>query len=178
MDFRHVFFDPKGRLAPRPFAQAYILLTGAMLVITVVSSVALTGFGILQYALVFPYVCVFGKRLHDAGLSAWLWLAFLIGYMIFSSVLTAILLPILSPEAMQIQLEVQKVMEADGFNAAMDELTHRAPEIARTSALASVASFLITSGFVGFVAYSLKSDPSPNRHGPPPPGAGRRDPRP
>ncbi len=74
MDFRSLFLDPQGRLAPRPFARGFILLTGAMMVITVLSSVASPGLGILQYALVFPYVCLFGKRLHDAGLSAWLWL--------------------------------------------------------------------------------------------------------
>ena len=56
------------------------------MVITVLSSVASPGLGILQYALVFPYVCLFGKRLHDAGLSAWLWLGFLLGYGFLSMV--------------------------------------------------------------------------------------------
>ena len=37
MDFRHVFFDPKGRIGPRTFGQGYVLLTGLMLVVTVLA---------------------------------------------------------------------------------------------------------------------------------------------
>ncbi|KCZ95982.1 hypothetical protein HHI_04387 [Hyphomonas hirschiana VP5] len=178
MDFRHVFFDPKGRIGPRTFGQGYVLLTGAMLVVTVLSLIASPGAGILQYALVFPYICLFGKRLHDAGLSAWLWLVFLLGYFLINVVASAILVPILAPETQAIQLEVQKVMEANGLNAGMEELARRAPEIAQSSALVNVIVLLIASAIVGFVAYRLRSDPQPNRHGPPTLRGNRPDARP
>lgn len=167
MDFRSLFLDPQGRLAPRPFARGFILLTGATMVITVLSSVASPGLGILQYALVFPYVCLFGKRLHDAGLSAWLWLGFLLGYGFLSMVFQMMFLPVLSPAAFQIQVEMQALMAAQGVNAAFEALSERAPEYARLAAVTTISSFLIASGLTGYAAFRMRSDPNPNRHGPP-----------
>lgn len=178
MDFRSVFFDPQGRIGPRTFGQGYVLLTGVMLVVTVLSLVAAPGMAILQYALVFPYICLFGKRLHDAGLSAWLWLVFLLGYFLINVVASAILMPVLAPETHAIQLEVQEVMVENGLNAGMEELARRAPEIAQTSALVNVVVLLIASAITGFAAYSLRSDPNTNRHGPPTTGGRHPDPRP
>ena len=167
MDFRFVFLDPQGRLAPKPFAQGLILLTGAMMIITIVTAIGAAAFGPLQYLLVFPYICVFGKRLHDAGLSAWLWLAFVAAYIFFSAVLTAFLMPLLSPAAFLIQAEIQKVMETSGLTAAFETMSERAPEIARLSIVTTVAAFLLASGLVGFAAYRMRSDKTTNRHGPP-----------
>jgi len=167
MDFRFVFLDPQGRLAPKPFAQGLVLLTGAMMVITIITAIGLTGFGLLQYLLVFPYLCLFGKRLHDAGLSAWLWLAFLAGYSFLSAVFTAFLMPALSPDGFAIQGEIQKIAETDGFTAAFQAMAERAPEIARLSVVTTVAAFLLASGLTGFAAYRMRSDKTSNRHGPP-----------
>ncbi len=167
MDYRFLFLEPKGRLAPTPFARGLVVLTGIFMVITVLSAVVSPGLGILQYAVVFPYVCLFGKRLHDAGLSAWLWLVFLAGTGFFSMMLSAILLPVLSPQAYEMQAELQKIMEADGLNAFLEALTARGAEYARLSAVTSVATLLISSAFTGFAAYRMRSDPKTNRHGPP-----------
>lgn len=177
MDYRLLFFSPQGRIAPRTFGQAYIVLTGLMLVITVLSLVLTPGFGILQYALVFPYICVFAKRLHDAKLSAWLWLLFLAGYFLINVITSAVLMPVLAPETFAIQMEVQKVMETGGLGAGMEELSRRAPEIARSSALVNVVSLLLASAITGLIAYSLRSDPNPNRYGPPMSGRGGPGPR-
>jgi uncharacterized membrane protein YhaH (DUF805 family) len=167
MDYRFLFLDPQGRLAPKPFARGLVILTAAFLVVTVLSAVVSPGLGILQYTLVFPYICVFGKRLHDAGLSAWLWLAYAAAVGVFGMVFSAILLPILSPGAFAVQAEIQTVMETTGFAAGFEALSERAEEYARLSAVTSVASFLLASGLVGLAAFRMRSEPKPNRHGPP-----------
>ena len=167
MDFRYLFFEPKGRLAPKPFAQGLIVLTGAFMVITVLAAIVSPGLGILQYAVIFPYLCLFGKRLHDAGLSAWLWLVFIAGMGFLNMILSALLLPVLSPQAYALQVELQKIMETDGWTAFLEVLTARGPEYARLSAVTSVATLLISSAFTGFAAYRLRSDPKTNAHGPP-----------
>jgi len=167
MDFRFLFLEPQGRLAPTPFARGLVLLTGVFMIITVLSAVVSPSLGILQYAIVFPYICLYGKRLHDAGLSAWLWIPFMAGFGFFNMFLSAILLPVLSPQAFEVQGEIQKIMETSGFNAAFEALAERAPEYARLSAVTSVASLLLSSALVGFAAYRMRSDPKPNRHGPP-----------
>jgi uncharacterized membrane protein YhaH (DUF805 family) len=167
MDYRSLFMTPHGRLAPQPFARGFILLTGAMLVITVLKSVVSPALEILQYTLVFPYFCLFAKRLHDAGLSAWLWLAFLGGFGIVSLILSVIFLPALSPGAFEIQAETQKIMEAEGLSAGFESLSDRAPEYVRLASVTTVLSFLIASALTGLAAFRLRSDPRANPHGPP-----------
>ena len=167
MDFRFLFLEPKGRLAPRPFGRGLVLLTGACMMISVLTAVVSPGLNVLQYALVFPYICLFGKRLHDAGLTAWLWIAFLAGLGFLNMFLSAILLPVLSPGAFAIQVEVQETMQTVSFTAAFEELALRAEEYARLSAVTTLAAFLISSAITGFAAFRLRSDPKPNRHGPP-----------
>lgn len=167
MDFRFLFLEPQGRLAPKPFGRGLVLLTGAGMMISVLTAVVSPGLNVLQYALVFPYICLFGKRLHDAGLTAWLWIAFLAGLGFLNMFLSAMLLPVLSPGAFAIQVEVQETMQAAGFTAAFEELALRAEEYARLSAVTTLAAFLISSAITGFAAFRLRSDPRPNRHGPP-----------
>ena len=167
MDFRFLFLEPQGRLAPKPFGRGLVLLTGAGMMISVLTAVVSPGLNVLQYALVFPYICLFGKRLHDAGLTAWLWIAFLAGLGFLNMFLSAILLPVLSPGAFAIQVEVQETMQTAGFTAAFEDLALRAEEYARLSAVTTLAAFLISSAITGFAAFRLRSDPEPNRHGPP-----------
>ena len=167
MDFRFLFLEPQGRLAPKSFGRGFVLLTGACMMISVLTAVVSPGLNVLQYALVFPYICLFGKRLHDAGLTAWLWIAFLAGLGFLNMFLSAILLPLLSPGAFAIQVEVQETMQTAGFTAAFEDLALRAEEYARLSAVTTLAAFLISSAITGFAAFRLRSDPRPNRHGPP-----------
>jgi uncharacterized membrane protein YhaH (DUF805 family) len=167
MDYRFLFLEPQGRLAPRPFGRGLVLLTGACMMISVLTAVVSPGLNVLQYALVFPYICLFGKRLHDAGLTAWLWIAFLAGLGFLNMFLSAMLLPALSPGAFAIQVEVQETMQTVGFSAAFEELALRAEEYARLSAVTTLAAFLISSAITGFAAFRLRSDPKTNRHGPP-----------
>lgn len=167
MDFRTTFFDPQGRMAPRPFAQAYILLTGVMVLVLVAAAVVHPQANMLQYALVFPYLCVFGKRLHDAGQTAWLWLLFLTGWLIVNAVAGGVLLQMLAPEAVPLSTEIINAVLAQppGDQA---EMAAKVAEFARLSALPNLAAYLIASALTGYVAYSLKSDPNTNRFGPPP----------
>lgn len=176
MDFRYVFLEPKGRLSPRLFAQGYILLTAALLVITVVATFFLPGLGILQYALVFPFLCVFGKRFHDAGMSAWFWVLAVFASLILQMMLTILLMPGLSPDAWRMYLEATEVAQVEGSDVGLDLLTSQAQDIMRAAGLSSVASLLIASAIIGLIVYRLRPDPKPNRHGPPPGNDGANSP--
>lgn len=165
MDFRFAFLDAHGRLAPRDFGRALILLTGTMMIVQIVTALVSPGFDILQYALVYPYLCVFGKRLHDAGQTAWIWPALVIAYFIFTLTFTAVLLPVLSPIAFALQGELQALAVEGGLSAVLTAVAERAPEIARASIVTSVAAFLLSSAAIGYPIFRLRSDPGPNRYG-------------
>ncbi|MEH6695966.1 MAG: hypothetical protein V7675_13040 [Hyphomonas sp.] len=175
MDVQHVLLSPKGRIGPRDFSRGLILLTGAMMIIQIAAALVSPAFGILQYPLVFSYVCVFGKRLHDGGRSAWLYLAFLAGYFFIVTVGSAVLLPILSPGAYSMQAEFQKLAQSGGISAAFEAMTNDARELARESVLTTIVTFLAASGILGLIGRRLNSDPSSNIYGPPTEQAGQPD---
>ena len=171
MDFRFLFLEPHGRLAPRPFARGLVVLTGAYMIITLLSVVVWPGLGPMQFVLVFPYFCLFAKRLHDAGLSAWLWLAFLFGFGLVNLVSTSALFPVLSPQAYAMQEEVQALMfdvlKGGSTPEELETSVARMQLFSRLSAVTSIAALLITSALVGLAAFRMRSEPKPNRHGPP-----------
>ncbi len=175
MDIQYVLLSPNGRIGPRDFGRGLILLTGAMMIVQIAVALVSPAFGMLQYPLVFSYVCVFGKRLHDGGYSAWFYLVFLAGYFVLSTTATAILMPILSPEALLMQADFQKLAMEGQFSAAMEEVAKIAQELARKSVLTTIVAFLLTSGALGLIAARLRSDPSTNRFGPPSDSSGQAD---
>ena len=167
MDIQHVLFSPKGRIGPRTFLRGFILLTGVFILVQVASTFLAPGIGVAAYAMIFPYVCVFSKRLHDAGQSGWLYPLFLLAYVVIGSVAGMFLMPFLSPEAYQMNLEFQQALQGEGLNSAFSSMTEQADELSRKSALTTLASFLVTSAILGFAGAKLPSDPDSNRYGPP-----------
>jgi len=177
VDYRHVFFSAQGRISPRTFGQGYIILTGLVVILSVLGLIITPEFSNLQIALFFPYLCVFGKRLHDAGQSAWLWLAILVVWMLMNGIATMVLMQAMTPQAYVMYTELAEAMiSATAVNP--EELQAKAQLVARLSAVPNLAGYLVSAAIVGFVAYSLRSDPRPNRHGPPTSGGGRSDSRP
>ena len=132
----------------------------------------LIGAAILQYPLLWAYFCVFGKRLHDAGQTAWFNLLFLFGFVVASSILNAVLLPVLSPGMMPLMTQIQEIGLKAGFAGMLQAQQEHALQIARGTALTTLASFLITSAGLALVGARLPSDPDANVHGP---ATGRSD---
>jgi uncharacterized membrane protein YhaH (DUF805 family) len=167
MDFGFVFFRPDGRLSPRRFGQGLILLTGAMMIITIAASLVAEGFSLLQWTLIFPYICLFSKRLHDAGYSGWFYLLFLISYLVLISALTFMLIGWLSPGAAVMQAEYFEIAMRDGPMKGLEWMQINGAELARLSVATNVLALLISQAILGLVAAKLPSFPNANRYGPP-----------
>lgn len=172
MDIGYVLLSPKGRIGPRDFLRGLILLTGASMIVQLLSTYAARELAILHYPIMWGYFCVFGKRLHDAGQSAWFGVLVFIGYFIVSLILSAMLTPLLSPQVLPIQAELESIGLKGDFAAMWATAQERAMEIARKSALTSLATFLIASAGLAFLGARLPSDPGSNAHGP---SSGPRD---
>ncbi len=68
MDYQYVLLNPHGRIAPREFwIGVLIIFCGNILS----GLVPLLG-GLIWLGLIWVGICVYGKRLHDSGRSAWL----------------------------------------------------------------------------------------------------------
>jgi uncharacterized membrane protein YhaH (DUF805 family) len=166
MDISHVLLSPKGRIGSRDFLRGLILLTGASLVVQVLTSSVSIGASVLQYPLLWGYLCVLGKRLHDAGQTAWLSLIFLLGFVVLSSILDTVLIPLLSPQMVPLIQQIQEVAKTEGLSGAFNAQQEHMLELSRGLALTTLASFLISSTALAFIGARLPSDPKSNSHGP------------
>ncbi len=166
MDISHVLLSPKGRIGSRDFLRGMILLTGGSLIIQVLVVGVSVGASLLQYPMLWGYFCVIGKRLHDAGQTAWFNLLFLLGFVIVSSILNAVLLPLLSPGMMPLMTQIQEIGLRDGFGGMLQAQQEHAIQIARGTALTTLTSFLISTAGLALIGAQLPSDPNANKHGP------------
>lgn len=167
MDMQYVLLSPKGRIGPRTFLRGFILLTAGYMLMQIAEVLVSPAFFVLTLAFVYMYVCLFSKRLHDAGQSGWLYLVFLAGYILISLVLFGVLLPILSPFASEVLSQVVELVSAGNTPAAEAIVEGQERELNESLLLTSITSFLIASAILATIAARLASDPNPNRYGPP-----------
>ncbi len=153
MNFANLMFSPHGRIGRSKFWVGWlILLAGNVLagLLPIVGS-------ILSIALLYVGVCVYGKRLHDMGKSAW-WL--LLAW-VPSLALTVWGVVTAWPFIMEIFTAAQEGVEPDP--AIVETMM---PQIAAFS-LAFFGGVLIWIGFTVWVGL-VKTEPAANRFGPVP----------
>ena len=68
MNIGHVLFSPNGRIGQQDFWIGILILVGGNIVSGVIPLLGV----IIWFAMVWVGIAVYGKRLHDAGKSAWL----------------------------------------------------------------------------------------------------------
>ncbi len=160
MSIGSALLSPGGRLGPSMFLKSGLILIviGFLIsVLTVVSPAVLIISGLLSILLLYPWVVIWVKRLHDAGKSGWLVIAVLVVWIIVSIVVSQIITGMFAPPPPETQpTTVSAVFE-------------QAQASARATAIpAGIASAVISFAFVYLGNMLLKSDPGPNPYGPPP----------
>jgi uncharacterized membrane protein YhaH (DUF805 family) len=68
MSFTDVLFKPTGRIEARQFWPGWAVLVVANIVGSFIPILSI----LIYFGLIYPGVCIYGKRLHDMGRSAWL----------------------------------------------------------------------------------------------------------
>ncbi|MCW5723906.1 MAG: DUF805 domain-containing protein [Maricaulaceae bacterium] len=68
MNIGKVLFSPNGRIGQQEFWIGWVILVAANVLLT---WIPLLGF-LIMLALIYVGICVYGKRLHDSGRSAWM----------------------------------------------------------------------------------------------------------
>lgn len=155
MNMGHVLFSPNGRIGQQDYWIGVLMIIGGNIVAGILPII---GF-LLSIALIWVGVAVYGKRLHDAGKSAWLhvipWaislLTFFVGVaMIVTGAISAGLMSDggdLSPE------QIGALIAAGGGGIGVMSL-----------------SMLVWIGYTIWVGV-MKGEPEANAHGPAPGGA-------
>ncbi len=155
MSFTQVLFNPNGRISQGQFWAGW-----AVIVVTFVIGTFIPFLGLLVWlGLVYVGICVYGKRLHDMGRSAWLhaipW-ALGIGFtvMMFSSMMPLIMELAENPD---VEPDPQMVMQQMGP--------------AMKWVLISGLMWIVYTIWVG----ASRSQPGENEHGPEPGMMGSSD---
>ena len=149
MDWKNLFLSPNGRIGQKEFWIGWVILFAIAIVINYLPADLKMIGSVISLILIYPNVCVFSKRLHDAGRSGWLAaLPYVVG------ILGGVLIAITGGAA------IMAALSGGGDPAA-------------AMAGAGIA-LLILLGLVvfyfGFVLWTglAKSDPATNQYGPPP----------
>jgi uncharacterized membrane protein YhaH (DUF805 family) len=168
-----LLFNPNGRIARNRFWQGMVLLTVASVVVSSAALLVHPMFDFISLALIFPYVCVYGKRLHDAGQTAWWVIAIWFGVVVIQVILFMILLftalpMLMSPEQRELWEEIMRLSEKGDTEEAMKGVETLIEQMQglfqRTSLFVLVVANAAMALIIGFV----KTEPRENKHGPVP----------
>ena len=164
----NLLFSPNGRIARNQFWQGMVILTVASVLVAAGAVMLGTLVSLLGYALIYPYICVYGKRLHDAGLSAWWVIGVWLGTVVFNFILSLFLTPFfMGEEELAIQEEMSERMMSGDFSGFLEGAEILAAELLPLTLFLTVLTNLVAAIVVGL----LPSEPRENKHGPVPGGA-------
>lgn len=160
-----LLLSPNGRIARNRFWQGMVILTVASVLVAAGAVMVGTLFGILSYVLIYPYICVYGKRLHDAGLTAWWVIGVWLGTVVLNFILSLFLTPLfMGPEQLSIQEEMAERLMSGDFAGFMEGAEILASQLLPLTIFLTVATNLAAAIAVGL----LKTEPRENKHGPVP----------
>jgi len=161
----NLLFSPNGRIARNRFWQGMVILTVASVLVAAGAVMIGTLVSLFGYLLIYPYICVYGKRLHDAGLTAWWVIGVWFGTVVLNFILSLILTPMfMGEEELKIQEEMTERMMTGDFAGMMEGAEILASQLLPLTIFLTVVTNLVAALVVGL----LPSEPRENKHGPVP----------
>lgn len=161
----NLLFSPNGRIARNRFWQGMVILTVASVLVAAGAVMLGTLFSLLGYALIYPYICVYGKRLHDVGLTAWWVIGVWLGTVFFNFIVSLFLTPFfMGEEELAIQEEMTERMLGGDLSGMMEGAEILAAQLLPLTLFLTVLTNFVAALVVGL----LPTDPRENKHGPAP----------
>ncbi|WP_306015804.1 DUF805 domain-containing protein [Oceanicaulis sp. MMSF_3324] len=156
-----------GRMAPADFQKAGLVLVAIAFVIgltplflPVVAAGALSL--IVSLALIYPWVCIWSKRLHDAGKSGWLFLVALVVWFVLLMIVNQIVTVMFGGESARMMAAAMETGNPDAIMQASEASSQA------TALPSAILSALVSIGMIFGANAVLKQDPEENRYGPVP----------
>lgn len=164
----NLLFSPEGRIGPIEFRKGAVILLAANFFLWL-SWYVNFGIGMLvglvSFAFIYCWACLFVKRFHDAGKSGGFFALVLLIFMIVAYLVSNVLLVALSPDIMSMMADLQDNLDPNDpdLEYMMDAYT----KIFKAIAIPFAIGYLLTGAGLAFVTNKiLKSDPNDNQYGP------------
>jgi len=153
MDWKNLFLSPGGRIGQKEFWIGWVILFVIGIILNYLpQGIKMIG-SVISLAMIYPTVCVYSKRLHDAGRSGWL------AALPYAVAIIGVILAVIVGGAGMLAMLSGDTSAAAGGMAGV-----------------GMAGLIMLGILVFYIAYTLwvglaKSDPAPNQYGPPPSSA-------
>ena len=148
----NLLFSPNGRIARNRFWQGMVILTVASVLVAAGAVMIGTLVSLFGYLLIYPYICVYGKRLHDAGLTAWWVIGVWFGTVVLNFILSLILTPMfMGEEELKIQEEMTERMMTGDFAGMMEGAEILASQLLPLTIFLTVVTNLVAALVVGLL---------------------------
>ena len=159
----NVLFGSKGRITPNQFWQGIIILVGLQILLYLGMAYVSIFLIFVYLLLLYPYICVYAKRLHDGAKSGWLFMAFFVGAIVVSLVIDLLTGGFSGIDEAAIQVEAEELMAAGD----MEGVIALYQRMIKTDLVLSIVNLVILNLVIGFFAARIVSDPHTNQYGPP-----------
>lgn len=160
-----LIFNPNGRIGRNRFWQGMVILTVASILVVAGNTMVHPAVGFVNLLLIYPYICVYGKRLHDVGTTAWWVIAIWLASMVVSFIFGLIFGPMfMSPEMLDIQEEMSERMAQGDFAGFFEGAEILADKMLPLNILATIGTNLVLAAAIGV----LPTQQHENKHGPVP----------
>ena len=117
---------------------------------------------IVSLALIYPWVCIWSKRLHDAGKSGWLFLVALVVWFVLLMIVNQIVTVMFGGESARMMAAAMETGNPDAIMQASEASSQA------TAVPSAILSALVSIGMIFGANAILKQDPEENRYGPVP----------
>ncbi len=162
---QNLLFNANGRILRNRYWQGMVILTVVSVLIVAASAMLSPLLGILAWLVIYPYICVHGKRLHDAGMTAWWVIGIYVGSMVLSFIFGLLLGPMfMNAETLAIQQEISERLAAGDFQGVLEGAEILGQKLLPLNIVSVIGSNAILALIVG----SLATEPRENKHGPVP----------
>lgn len=175
----NLLLSPTGRIGKRQFWQGVVILVAAQLIMTGISLLfvsptdasgpmgMLISFG-FSIAYFYVYLCVYGKRLHDAGTSAWWYLLMAFGWIALYLLTIDFFYGIFGSSFWEPVMQSIELTQSQGEAASAEFMEAYALENKYANAYGGGVQAIVLNLIVGLIpGVLLSSDPFENMHGEP-----------
>lgn len=169
MGITGILFNVNGRISKNQFWRGIVVLCTISIVVSllglIVPLLVATLIGVVSYiVLVWGYIGVYGKRLHDAGFSAWLYLVFFVAYILLGTVTQGFFYGLFGIDITAQMEELAPIMLEEGFGAYFAAVAEYQNEWIYPNIVQMVVLNIALGLIPGFM---MGSDPFENVHGEP-----------